>query len=96
MSYAETQVSPNAITAFDKMKFEHGYKWIIFQINDQNTIVPDKYGDRCNAETREEDKKKFEEMKAFLSAAEPAYVVYHFGFTTSKGISIHKAVFLTW
>ena len=78
------KVSPEAVTAFNSIK-KQDKKWVFLEIDRSNTVVPTQFGEGRYTETREEDKKIFdEEVKAKLSEDQPLYIVYEFQFTKKE------------
>lgn len=81
---------------FEEMKQGHKFKWMTFKIRDKKKIVVDKkceHGKKTT--TKEEDKARFEELKAEFTK-EPVYAVYDFGFTNKEGRQIEKLAFIFW
>ena len=96
MSVSGIEVSPEAMTAFNSIKQKGTKKWAFFEI-EGNTVVPTQFGEGRDIETREEDKKIFdEEVKAKLSEDQPLYIVYKFQFTKKRGGFIEKFAFMYW
>ena len=93
---SEIKVSPEAVAAYNSLKDKHAKKWIFFEIDSSNTVVPTQFGEGRYTETREEDKKIFDgEMKAKLSQQQPLYIVYEFQYKNKERF-IEKIAFIVW
>uniref|UniRef100_A0A1X7TW37 ADF-H domain-containing protein n=1 Tax=Amphimedon queenslandica TaxID=400682 RepID=A0A1X7TW37_AMPQE len=74
---AEIKVSPDVKAMFDSINLNSAKKWAFFEIDrTSNTVVLTQSGERRAIETREEDKKIFEEeVKAKLRDDQPLYIL---------------------
>lgn len=90
------EVDEGIVPAFNEMKLRSTHKWITFQIVDKKIITIDEVGDPCPTESKEEDKRQFDALKAKMVTEEPRYIVYDFGFTGKEGRKINKLAFVFW
>ena len=77
------------------MKLRSIHKYATFKIVNKKKIETDVLGDPAKTETKEDDKVKFDELKALLTK-EPRYILYDFGFTNKEGRKINKLAFIFW
>ncbi len=80
---------------FNDIKLKKIHKWVTFKIENKKKIVVDELGDPGTTENREDDKVRFEEMKATLSK-EPRFILYDFGFALKDGRKLSKLAFIFW
>ena len=94
-SMSGIEIDPEIVTLFNEMKLRSTHKWATFKIENKKKIILDETGDPCSTESKEEDRKWFDELKAKLTK-EPRYILYDFGFTLKDGRILKKLAFIFW
>lgn len=90
------EIDPDIVTLFNDMKLRSIHKWATFKIEKKKKIILDETGEACSTESKDDDKKWFDELKGKLSK-EPRYILYDFGFTLEKdGRILKKLAFIFW
>ena len=92
------EIDPAVTELFNGMKLRSTHKYAIFKIEKKKSIVLDYAADSKKTENKEDDKECFLELFGRLKEYhEPRYVLYDFGFTSSKeGRKINKLAFIFW
>ena len=95
-SMSGIEIDPDIVTLFNDMKLRSIHKWATFKIEKKKKIILDETGEACSTESKDDDKKWFDELKGKLSK-EPRYILYDFGFTLEKdGRILKKLAFIFW
>ena len=89
------EVDEECKSLFDDMKLRSTHKYATFKILKKKEIVVDILGDPAVTETKEDDEVIFDQLKSTLTL-EPRYILYDFGFTTSRGKMVKKLAFIFW
>jgi hypothetical protein len=89
------EVDSEVTTLFNDIKLRSIHKYATFKIVNKKKVEVDVKGDPAKTEDKEEDKAKFDELKALMTK-EPRYILYDFGFTNKEGRKINKLAFIFW
>lgn len=89
------EVNEAVVTLFNDMKLRSIHKYATFKICNKKSIEVDVLGVPKKTETKEEDKRQFDELGTQLDK-EPRYILYDFGFTNKEGRIINKLAFIFW
>ena len=94
-SMSGIEVDADVTTLFNEMKLRSTHKYATFKIVNKKKVEKDVLGDPASTEEKDQDKQKFDELKALLTK-EPRYILYDFGFTNKEGRKIKKLAFIFW
>ena len=89
------EIASDVNELYNEVKLRSIHKWVTFKIENKKKVVVDCLGDPCKTETKEDDKKCFNDLKAKLTK-EPRYILYDFRFINKEGRVINKLAFLFW
>lgn len=81
-------VSDECLQAFNEIKMNHKYRYVLFKISDDSTsIVIDKRGERSSS---------YDEFLESLPKKDGRYAVYDYEFKADDESSRNKLVFIVW